>query len=137
MIHRDIKPDNFLFNKSKQKIFIIDFGFCIPYLNKSDIIDPPPVKNFIGSLDYASINCHNLKTQSRRDDLESICYVIYYLLRGSLPWSGCTPEKILSMKQLFPDFCDCKEVISLWQKITNLGFNENPNYMLYTEILSN
>ena len=116
MIHRDIKPDNFLFNKSKQKIFIIDFGFCIPYLNKSDIIDPPPVKNFIGSLDYASINCHNLKTQSRRDDLESICYVIYYLLRGSLPWSGCTPEKILSMKQFFRIFVIVKKSLVFGKK---------------------
>ena len=42
----------------------------------------------IGSLAFASINCHNPKVQyTKRDDLESLMYVLSYLAVGRLPWT--------------------------------------------------
>jgi serine/threonine protein kinase len=82
LVHRDIKPDNFLL-KSKQ-LFMIDFGFCKKY-SISD--NPKTTTSLIGSPNYASINAHNCVELSRRDDLESLGYMLIYLHLGKLPWS--------------------------------------------------
>lgn len=89
LIHRDIKPDNFVLGTGNQNqiIHLIDFGLSKYYLNsKGDHIKQVRKKGLIGTARYASINAHNEYEQSRRDDLESICYVLIYLALGQLPW---------------------------------------------------
>ena len=138
LVHRDIKPDNFLVSKHEKnkQIYIIDFGFCKTYMNNDVHIEMKNSKSVIGSLTYASINSHNLIELSRRDDLESFGYMLLYLYKGHLEWQqiGDT-KKILDMKQKITQNENIPEILRDYLKYVRcLEFEEIPNYILLTDM---
>ena len=108
-VHRDVKPNNFMmgkFSKNMQCIndpvlYIIDFGLSKEYVDFEHQCHLPfkDKRRFIGTPRYASINTHCGIRQSRRDDLESIAYIMIYFYLGELPWQGIKAKSKAEKKE--------------------------------------
>nr|CAD2186036.1 unnamed protein product [Meloidogyne enterolobii] len=140
-IHRDIKPDNFLMGIGRHcnKLFIIDFGLAKKYRDSRTRIHIPfrDNKNLTGTARYASINAHMGIEQSRRDDMESLGYVLI--------WQGLKAankkqkyEKISEKKMSTPVEILCKGFPSEFSMYLNycrgLRFDEAPDYMYLRQL---
>ena len=147
MIHRDIKPDNFLFGleeNQQNELYLIDFGFCKSYVNNNEHIPYKTTKKIIGSANFASIHSHNHEELSRRDDLESIGYILYYLYYRKLEWSSINifenysinNEEIKQLKLRIVKKPGLPLFLKLFfENIWKIGFDEKPNYLLLITIL--
>ena len=144
IIHRDIKPENFVIGpKNKERIiYLIDFGLS-KKISKDKII--PTVKadrNIIGTMRYISMNTHQGYEQGKRDDLESLFYIIIYFIKGELPWQNIKTKskaekysKIFEIKKKVTENGDLVEGLPLemakiLEYILGLNFFEKPNYLL-------
>ena len=131
LVHRDIKPDNFLFElNSYNQLYLIDFGFCKTYLDGNKHIEGKSINNLIGSLNYASLMSHRRHELSRRDDLESLSYMLFYFYLGCLPWNNDIEENVIERKkQEIITNPDCPLVLlDFLRYIRTLEFKEKPNY---------
>ena len=76
-LHRDVKPTNFCIGRGDKcnKVYLIDFGMCRPFLTNSGKIKAPRTNlGFYGTFYYCSINAHLQQELSPRDDLLSLFY---------------------------------------------------------------
>ncbi|KAK0419247.1 hypothetical protein QR680_014037 [Steinernema hermaphroditum] len=148
-IHRDIKPDNFLMGIGRHcnKLFLIDFGLAKKFRDSRTRahIAYREDKNLTGTARYASINAHLGIEQSRRDDMESLGYVMMYFNRGTLPWQGLKAatkkqkyEKISEKKMSTPTEILCKGFPAEFSMYLNycrgLRFDEAPDYMYLRQL---
>ena len=151
IIHRDIKPDNFVIGcEDPCQIYIIDFGLAKKYRSSKTLKQNPMVKHLklTGTARYASINALKGFEQSRRDDMESLGYVFAYLLRGNLPWQGIAAKtkeekyaKILDKKENISTEKLLKnepqELVEYIKYCRNLQYEEEPDYNHLMELFKN
>jgi len=154
-IHRDVKPANFLVGRNDRatEVQLIDFGLSKRYWSHKTCQHIPYRKKktsgVIGSARYASINAHNGIELSRRDDMESMAYMLIYFMRGNLPWQYLDPPpqtrqqknaRIGQMKAAckYEELCD--GLPSLFPTILMMAqcleFEESPSYRLIHSFLT-
>ncbi|CAF0762966.1 unnamed protein product [Brachionus calyciflorus] len=153
LIYRDIKPENFLIGRQEvnkhKKIYLVDFGLAKEFINSGGSHIPYSENNtLVGTARYMSLNTHLGREQSRRDDIESIGYLLIYFLKGNLPWQGLHAyslqeryTKIGETKKnsKIEDLClGCpKEFENLLRHARNLEFMERPNYEMLVKSFEN
>ena len=142
ILHLDIKPHNFLVgNPNNFIIYIIDFGLAKNYRSSRTGKHSQFSKNnyFNGNICFSSVNTMKGYEPSRRDDLESIGYMLIYLYTQHLPWDSILTKnknelikKIFEIKSLIPIKMLCentpKEMNEYMKYAKSLKFEEEPDY---------
>jgi casein kinase 1 len=160
IIHRDIKPENFLFGSKESNIatiHLIDFGlaktFAIPIEDDDEVVGNDETeknekikeetskthkhipfkinKNIIGTPNFISLNVHDRKEPSRRDDIISIIYILIYLF---LPrWVNKNVKEfeiVYYKKELMNNSIVPIELKYILDYLYKLNFEERPDYDL-------
>mmetsp|Transcript_48456 Transcript_48456/g.156500 ORF Transcript_48456/g.156500 Transcript_48456/m.156500 type:complete len:350 (-) Transcript_48456:504-1553(-) len=144
-LHRDLKPANFLIGLGNRAntVHLADFGLVGAWLDPTSgqHVDCKKSRGPVGTLRYMSINTHAGVEQSRRDDLESLGYVLLYFLRGSLPWQDDGQQDVakrrkdhvvMNKKLCVPIQDLCKglpeEFATYMSYVRSLPFQAAPNY---------
>jgi casein kinase I family protein HRR25 len=146
MLHRDVKPDNFLFARRPELdlsrragqaptplLYLIDFGMAkrITDSNSND------KSSLIGSARYASVFAHRGDPLGRRDDLISMMYSLIYVAHGgALPWMNHAEREIYYIKDNMTATEICAELsdrhAAQWSSILDrlhaMHVNDVPDY---------
>ena len=144
VIHRDIKPENFLLGYDNNSIiYLIDFGMARKYKSSrtGKHLKYSLTGKLFGTFRYLSYNASRGVEQSRRDDLESIGYMLVFLRNGTLPWKGLNLKgshvktkyyHSLNLKKSIAPEDLCKKLPQEFAEYVrycrNLGFEDDPNY---------
>ncbi|KAG0704168.1 casein kinase 1 [Suillus ampliporus] len=142
-VHGDIKPHNIL-----QTIFIIDFGVAREYWDSAAQAHMPfrHGRCLTGTPAFASINNHLGVVPARRDDLESLVYMLIYFLCSSLPWLPKGRKKLSSscilarkVDTTIQVLCHGipSEVATMLVYACSLAFSEDPDYDYLQSLLNN
>ena len=133
--------------KRGNQVNVIDFGLAKKYRDPKTHFHIPyrENKNLTGTARYASINTHLGVEQSRRDDMESLGYVMLYFCRGSLPWQGLKAatkkqkyDRIMEKKMTTPTEVLCRgfpNEFAIYLNYTrSLRFDDKPDYSYLRKI---
>ena len=128
IIHRDIKPANINLGVGKYRSSTTKKHY--PF---------EQTKKLVGNARYSSINALEGGTQSRRDDLESLGYMLIYLCLGRLPWQGLLSNskedkyyRIREVKKKVTPSELCETLPNEFEQYIkytrNLKYEEDPDY---------
>lgn len=137
-IHRDLKPSNLVMGVGEHAdmVHLIDFGISKEFRSPKTHMHIPyrDGLGLTGTAMFASIHSHLGMELGRRDDLESLAYILIYFLRGSLPWqaSSYKNKRVMECKQKTSALDLCRglpvEFCTFLTYSRSLPFDQKPDY---------
>jgi serine/threonine protein kinase len=127
--------------KNANMVYLIDFGLSKEFRDPNTRAHIPYRKDIgmTGTATFASVNSHMGLELGRRDDLESLAYVLIYLLCGFLPWHGS--KNILERKRRITMHPLVEKVPiefrTFLEHCRSLGFDDKPDYTTLRSLFSN
>ena len=90
--HRDLKPDNFMFETTERRaeLKLIDFGLAHKFFNKSSTAE---LRSFVGTPDYVAPEVLQ-GGYGPKCDLWSVGVILYVLLCGKLPFAANSVNEV-------------------------------------------
>lgn len=167
LVFIDVKPENFMFAHSKSfekkgpspsDIRLIDLGIVESFMDRAKHGHRDDAGGgMVGTPAFVSLNIHESRTPSRRDDIESLGYVVCKLLLlknisakdASLPWEkASSDDAVFKRKKICRDDIsselyfnmnekDQKTMFQYFDICGKLGYDAKPNYEQMKKLLQN
>ena len=147
LVHNDVKPNNLMTGPRPNTVYLIDFGIARSYVEGGRHVERRKTRKMKGTKKYCSVGTMRGRTSSRRDDLESLAYVLVRLNTGKLPWDAILKDQTRSKKEMMREvvrskrqeageICrgTCREFAVFLERVRSLGFSEKPDYDGYCEM---
>jgi eukaryotic-like serine/threonine-protein kinase len=93
IIHRDLKPANIMYNPESQRAVLLDFGIA----RDADLKPEERLTRtgfFVGTLQYVAPEALSGELVNQQADVYSLATIAYYLLSGTLPYTGRSPREL-------------------------------------------
>lgn len=150
VVHRDLNLGNWLIGglqRRSKDLVLIDFGHAKRFRDERSGKHISFVRRefFPSSTLFGPIRCRRRIQLSRRDDLESVAYILVYMLTGALPWSVLVERDDDNSRDLASYL---KEVVGLdgfknaplsfttfFKKVRSVAFSDRPPYVSLVKVL--
>lgn len=138
-IHNDLRPENVAtgYGLNWQSLFFVGFTYTIKYIetNNGRHVICNITKTLSSNIIFSSVNVMNKIAPSRRDDIESIIYILIYFYSGTLPWVSNKHINELEIKKtkefiVLEPLCKnypC-EFINCLRYVKSLEYDQEPDY---------
>lgn len=139
IVHNDLKPDNIAtgLRTNTGELYLLDFGLSSEWMHRNIPMQYREAWEFQGSPFFASENTLRGIRPSRRDDLESLGYILLFFQMGTLPWLDVRfagPKDLPTMLKARSRSASFLQVAhplfsAYFACVKDLAFHENPNYL--------
>ena len=131
--------------KQANLVYLIDFGLSKEFRDSNTRAHIPRNQGLglIRTTTFASVNSHLGLELGRRDNLESLAYILLYFLWGFLPWQALGQQKhaILESKQRITTFKMFEELPAEFriflEHSRSLTFEGKPDYDHFYDLFNN